>query len=422
MDLLRNPVRTYAWGSRTAIPELLGEATPAAEPQAELWMGAHPVAPSTVLRDGRARSLLACIESDPAAELGDSVAAEYGPRLPFLLKVLAAESPLSLQAHPDAGQAVEGFAAENSRGVPLDAPNRNYRDASHKPELLCALTPFEALCGFRPVADTLRLVDLLGVPELAPFARPLRRVGGAAGLRETFAALTAVPADPRAALLAAVIEACGHCATAECEFAAQCRWTVEFGRAHPGDAGVLCSLLLNLVQLAPGEAIFLGAGNLHAYLRGVGVEVMANSDNVLRGGLTAKHVDVPELLRVVDFRPGPAPVIRPVRAANGVETYPTPAPEFRLSRLALRPGDVVGIDSAGPQILLCVAGSVECRSGESRLVLRRGASAFVPAGEPAPDLRGQGVVFRVTTGDTQYPDAGAEITGGADSSHASTRA
>jgi mannose-6-phosphate isomerase len=397
MDLLHNTVRTYAWGSRTAIPELLGEVAPAAEPQAELWMGAHPVAPSTVVRAGAARSLLERITSDPVGELGAAVAAKFGARLPFLLKVLAADSPLSLQAHPDAWQAATGFAEEDARGVPLDAPDRNYRDASPKPELICALTPFDALCGFRPAADTLRLIDLLGLPELAAHTAPLRR-DGAAAVRATLSGMLTAPREATAALVDAVVKASSRCAAAGGEFAAHCRWAAELGRAYPGDPGVLCALLLNLVRLAPGEAIFLGAGNLHAYLRGVGVEVMANSDNVLRGGLTSKHVDVPELLRVVDFRPGSVTVIRPVPAPNGEEVYPTPEPEFRLSRITLHSGEVVAVDSAGPQVLLCVAGVADCRSGEARLTLRRGAAAFVRAGEPAPEVRGQGVLYRATVG------------------------
>jgi mannose-6-phosphate isomerase len=405
MDLLHSVIRTYAWGSRTAIPELLGAAVPAAEPQAELWMGAHPLAPSTVHRDGATLSLLECIQSDPVGELGEAVAAAYGARLPFLLKVLAAESPLSLQAHPNATAAAAGFAAENRRGVPADAPSRNYRDASPKPELICALTPFDALCGFRPAAVTLRLVDLLAVPDLSARLAPLRADVGPAGIRAAFHSLLDVPAHDITALVAEVVAACDRRAAAGAEFAAELGWIGELGRAYPADSGVLCSLLLNFVRLAPGEAIFLGAGNLHAYLRGVGVEVMGNSDNVLRGGLTAKHVDVAELLRVVDFQPGPVPVIRPDGAAGGEQVYPTPAHEFRLSRIELRPGVIVGLASPGPQILLCVAGSAACCSGGSRLAVERGAAAYIRAGEPEPTMCGSGVVFRATVGDAP-PGAG----------------
>jgi mannose-6-phosphate isomerase len=385
---LDNPVRDYDWGSTTAIPRLLG-VPPTGLPQAELWMGAHPSAPSRLAGDG---TLAERIAADPGGELGDAVLAEFGARLPFLVKVLAAERPLSLQAHPTREQARAGYAAENARGVPLDAPTRNYRDQSHKPELLCALTPFRALGGFRALPDTVRLLDRLGVPELAPYRELLAAPDG---LRQVVTAVLTLPAGRRAELVDAVAAACQ--AGPDGGFAAERRAAAELAAAYPGDPGVVIALLLNHVELAPGQALFMPAGNLHTYLSGTGVEIMANSDNVLRGGLTGKHIDVPELLRVLDFTAGPPPLVPPRPGPGGEVGYPVPVREFRLARheVAGRPATV---DGGVPQILLCVEGSLELSGVDGGSVpLPRGASAFVPADRKAVTLSGRGTAFRART-------------------------
>lgn len=367
MQKLTNRIQRYAWGSLTAIPELLGVA-PSGAPQAELWLGAHPSAPST-LEDGT--TLDAFIAKDPARVLGADVAARFENRLPFLLKVLAAAEPLSLQAHPSLAQAREGFAAENAAGVPLNAPHRNYRDANHKPELICALTPFHALCGFRRVGDTLRLLRGLGLDVSL-----LEREGLGAYFRHVMSA----PRDERQALVDTVARA-----PAVDGFAAECALARRLAEKYPGDAGVIGALLLNLVALQPGEALYLDAGNLHAYLEGTGIELMASSDNVLRGGLTPKHVDVNELLRVLDFTDGPPNVLR--------GEYVTPAPDFRLTRLQVN--GALRLPAAA-QILLVTDGAV--RVGEH--ALRRGESLFIGADETAT-LSGRATVFRATSGFSQ---------------------
>jgi mannose-6-phosphate isomerase len=305
---LEAAARAYAWGSRTAIPELQGQA-PTGEPIAELWFGAHSDDPSTTSA-GRLDELIA---ADPTALLGADVVARFGPRLPFLLKILAAERALSIQVHPNQAQAEAGYAAEQARGVPLDAPDRNYRDPFHKPELLCALTEFDALCGFRPVAATQALLRALAVRQLGPVVQALN---GPEPLRTAFEWLLEVDGDDRAELIDAVVTAChrlgaddgpgagaGAGAGADRQWVLAARATLLAAQDFPGDIGAVLALLLNVVRLAPGEAIFLGAGNVHAYLRGLGVEIMANSDNVLRCGLTPKHIDVAEVLRVADFSP-----------------------------------------------------------------------------------------------------------------------
>ena len=385
-DLLDNPVRPYAWGSATEIPRLLGVA-PTGRPQAELWMGAHPAAPSRLRAGG---SLLRRITEDPAGELSEPVLRRFGPRLPFLMKVIAAERPLSLQAHPNREQARAGFADEQRRGVPLDSPERSYVDPNHKPELVCALTPFDALCGFRAVPRTLDL--LAGLAERATALRKyvdaLRARPDRDGLREVVTGLLTVPTDRRRRLVDSVVAACAAGATPEERTAA------ELGEAYPGDPGVVISLLLNRLRLEPGEALFLPAGNMHCYLRGTAIEVLANSDNVLRGGLTPKHVDVPELLRVVDVTDGPAPVLEPVLLGPGHSAYRPPVPDFRLDSYSL--GPPVELTPAGPRIVLTVSGEAVVRAGTATLTLPRGASAWLPAGVPAT-AAGTGVLVAATT-------------------------
>jgi mannose-6-phosphate isomerase len=394
VDLLENAVQPYAWGSRTSIAELRGEPIPSPGPQAELWMGAHPLAPSHVHRNGIRTSLAEVVARAPGAELGPLAVAEHGARLPFLLKVLAAEQPLSLQAHPDERQAREGFDREEAKGVARDAPDRNYRDPSPKPELLCALSPFEALCGFRPAAEVVAMIDALGTPALGPVRERLSAPGGPEGLRQAFTLLSTLPRPERAPLVEAVVAAAARAGPGP--FADAFAWTGRLAALHPGDPGVVVALLLRLVHLAPGEALFLPAGNMHAYLHGVGVEIMASSDNVLRSGLTPKHVDVPELLQVLRFDEAPIPVVRPRAGRPGERIYETPARQFELSRIEPR-GHAFETAVWGPEILLCASGEVSADDAGGRISLRRGSSAFVPASTGSYRLEGAGVVFRAAT-------------------------
>jgi mannose-6-phosphate isomerase len=384
--LLRGAVRTYAWGSRTAIADFAGRPSPTTYPEAELWFGAHPGDPAYLETDDGERSLLEALRDDPEGQLGASVCARFGDTLPFLVKVLAADEPLSLQAHPSAEQAAEGFAREERRGIPVSAPTRNYRDRSHKPELLVALGEFEALAGFRPAQRSVELMRALAVSDLDPFINLLSGQSDADGLRALFTTWITAPQPDLDALVPAVIDgAISYVRSGEKDFAAEARTVLELGERYPGDAGVLASLLLNRITLKPGEGIYLPAGNLHAYLHGVGVEVMANSDNVLRGGLTPKHVDVPELLRVLDFAPASDDVIRPKITKDGIEMqYHTPAPEFAVSVLCLD-GEHLGhqVDAPsrhdGPQILLCTEGSIVVHAKASKVTLQRGSAAWVAA-------------------------------------------
>lgn len=407
MELLRGAIRTYAWGSRTAIADFTGRPVPAAHPEAELWLGAHPADPAWLETEGGEQSLLDSLRADPEGELGAAVRARFGDRLPFLVKVLAADEPLSLQAHPSTEQAIEGYRREDRRGVPINSPVRNYRDRSHKPELLVALGPFEALAGFRPAARTVELMRALAVPELDPFIGLLCGQPDADGLRVLFTTWITAPQPDLDVLVPVVLDgAIGYIRSGETEFVAEAKTALELGERYPGDAGVLAALLLNRISLAPGEAIFVAAGNLHTYLHGVGMEVMANSDNVLRGGLTPKHVDVPELLRVLDFSPTAEQALHPHTHRDGIEfVYETPAEEFATSVLVLD-GENLGheVDAPsrhdGPQILVCTEGSVVVRAKSDLLTLERGAAAWVSADDGRIRLVAErpSKLFRATVG------------------------
>lgn len=392
MDLLRNAVRPYAWGSRTAIRALTGKPGPAPHPEAELWMGTHPGDPSRIVaEDGTERSLLDVITADPLGQLGPDIAGRWGDRLPFLLKILAAEQPLSIQVHPSTAQAEAGFVREEAAGIPRNAPHRNYPDATAKPELLCALSEFHALVGFRPAERTLTLLCTITTPLLAPYIDLLGRCTDDIGIRELFTAWITLPQTEASPLLAEVLTACARQDDPEGEFAAEIRTVAELGARYPGDTGALAALLLNSVTLAPGDAVYLPAGNVHSYLHGNGVEILANSDNVLRCGLTPKYVDVPELLRIVDFSCGEVPVLKGSIGADGVRVYQTEAAEFELSRVDWPAGraDEVKLQHGTPQILVCTQGSLVVHSvGDgSTLELLPGNSVWLSANESAVTVR-----------------------------------
>jgi len=367
---ITNTPRDYAWGSHTAIAELLGS-TPSGGPEAELWLGVHPGSPS-LLADGR------------------SLAEVSGGRLPFLLKVLAADAPLSLQAHPTMEQAAAGFARENALGLPLDAADRNYKDAFHKPELIYALSDgFRALCGFRSAHAISSTIDrmqaaLPGDPALAAFSD---RLESDDDIRDTFEWLVG-GGDAVPELVSAVVEAAALLEGDNFTLVA------ELADAYPGDPGIVVSLMLNLVTLARGEVLYLPAGNIHAYVEGLGVELMAASDNVLRGGLTPKHIDVPELLSVLDFTPVAIPYLAPEHPSVGVEVFRPDVPDFVLAVI----DDEGTYELTGPAIALCTEGDLEIVGANGAYNVSRGDSVFVTADEGTISFSGLGRVFLATTG------------------------
>jgi len=396
-----NTPRDYAWGSTTEIAELLGR-QPSGHPEAELWLGSHAGSPALILdptQTGGAHDLGEWIAADPHTALGG------GTRLPYLLKVLAAAGPLSLQAHPSSAQAEAGFARENAAGIPLDSPDRNYKDAAHKPELIFALSdPFDALCGFRDVGESAsvlrRLADAAQEPDrdaISAFADTLSGEPSAVLRRATEWLLGGDPAvaDLVSALVRAADAVEPDAARDDLSVAAD---TVRMlDAAFPGDAGIALALLLNRVTLAPGQVLYLPAGNIHAYLRGLGIELMAASDNVLRGGLTPKRIDVPELVSVLDFSPIRATPLSPERPAPGVEVFRPDVPDFVLDRVVVG-GEVASapVPLPGPAIALCTGGTVTLTGASGQVELERGESVFVTPDEVQLTLTGAGTVFIAT--------------------------
>lgn len=395
ISILKNPVREYAWGSKTAIQDLVGRPELAGKPVAELWMGAHPNAPSSVLINGKWKSLDKVIEADPECILGKHVAGNFDNKLPFLFKVLAADTPLSIQVHPNLEQAREGFARENGLGIPINAPNRNYRDENHKPEILCAITEFHALKGFRKIEEILGLMGELAGSNLSNELGALSREPDSSGLRCFFTALMAMDRSRQQRIVSDAVRFAEDRAEKDETF----DWMVRLNRKYPSDIGVFSPVILNLVHLEPEQAIYLHAGELHAYLHGVGVELMANSDNVLRGGLTPKHIDVHELLKIVDFTDEPVRIIRPVMRGTTEVVFVAPAREFRLSMISIEEGTYFASQrERGPEILICIEGEAQVkdlRSGEI-LHLRKGKSIVVPSAVYQYQIHGSATFYKAT--------------------------
>ena len=377
--MLRGAVQPYPWGSREALPRIMGVPS-TGEPQAELWLGAHPRGPSVLCRGGGEQPLDQVIADDPLGELGAKTARSFGGELPFLLKILAVDQPLSLQAHPTRQQAQDGFDAEDEQGIPVDADHRSYCDRNHKPELICALEPFTAFCGFRPPSTAAELFESLKVSDLAPVIGFLQQGQADQALRW----LLERPSSAGAEIAHRVLEAC----TKPGPFPAERQWAERIGQQHPGDVGIATALMLNLMELNPGQALFLRAGNLHVYLHGVAVEIMANSDNVLRGGLTSKHVDVPALLDVVDCRADKVPAMIP---DGPYFTFLPPVPDFCLTRIEV--AGSVRCHPAGPEIVLCTSGEVRVAGCE----ITGGGAVWLPAGTGEFAISGTGLVFRAQT-------------------------
>ncbi len=372
MQRLTGQIRDYAWGSLTAIPELLGN-DPTGEPQAEYWLGAYPVAPADIDGVGLDVAL-----HDHPEWVGDRTYRAFGDRFPVLMKILAAEQPLSLQAHPNREQAEEGFARENQAKIPLTAPERIYRDDWPKPEILVALTGFDALCGFRDPAQTVDLFTRLGADEsLKSVIGPLSQRKGPAAMAEVFLDILSLG---HADYTTEVLRLARPHADEETDLGLFARTALELNRSFPAHPSILAALLLNRIHLEPGQGLFLPTRTLHSYLSGVGIEVMASSDNVLRGGLTTKHIDVDELIRVVDFTPVEAAPVA-TEEDGGFTRYLTPTPEFALWRgeLSSQPLAIPRVDSC--RIALVIDGEAHLRHDETIIDLATGEAVLIPYGE-----------------------------------------
>ncbi|MGE5787163.1 MAG: mannose-6-phosphate isomerase, class I [Myxococcales bacterium] len=395
---LDNPIRDYAWGSHEAIAQFLGKPTPSLKPQAEMWIGAHTDDSSIVAVDGGATPLVWLLAENPENLLGRAVMKRFGNQLPYMMKVLAAASPLSLQAHPTIEQARVGYDDEERRGIPRQASHRNYRDRNHKPELIYALTPFEALCGFRSVASVLECMERLGSPEHLQLADRLRRDNGPTPLKALVEYLLVAPPGRHQKLVVNTLAAAERRIAVNDPESDHLRWILELGRVYSGDVGIVTALLLNYIKLEIGQAIFLPARSLHSYLSGMGIEIQANSDNVLRGGLTPKHVDAAELLRVLNFEPGKPPFVSPKKLSEVEDVFLTPAADFRLSRIVLDGN--VELQPFGPELLLCTEGSCEIIANgvSSPLTLDKGESVFISASSTNVRITGKATIFRATVG------------------------
>lgn len=393
ISLLKNKIQAYAWGSTQAIPELLGRPNPENRPQAELWMGAHPKAPSLAYQNGRWVSLQQLISQNPDDVLGKTVAKKFDNRLPFLFKILAAAKPLSIQAHPNKHQAQIGFQRENKQQIPIDAAERNYRDGNHKPECICALTRFWALSRFRRIPNILTDLQQLNLKLLDDMRSELNQQPTAQGLKRFFTSLMSLSPDQKKQVVDEALKKAREAAGDRPEFT----WMMKLAHHYPEDIGVLSPFFLNLICLEPGQAIYLDAGELHAYLEGLGIELMANSDNVLRGGLTPKHVDVPELLRILNFEGSDIALLTPEASVTNELIYPSPAAEFVLSVITLSTGNVYQSPlQRSVEMIVCTQGNLTIAEPDSHTEteLPQGASVIIPASVTRYSLKGEGTCYK----------------------------
>ncbi|GGG54442.1 mannose-6-phosphate isomerase, class I [Kocuria dechangensis] len=379
---MRNPIQHYAWGSREVLARIQGRPVPSPEPEAELWVGAHPSAPSVVHLDGRERPLDELLAEEPGRFLRDAAA---GDGLPCLMKILAIDAPLSIQVHPSPEQAAEGFAREERAGIPLGDPRRNYKDRSAKPETVVALTDLELLTGVQPAGR----LDAVAQRLRLGWLREALAAGG-----PVLPAVLGLPDDDAAAAVEATVAA-ARAAGAEDPVARLIRYVAD---RHPGDRGLLVAVCMHHLRLAPGQSVHTPAGQLHAYLSGAAVEVMSSSDNVLRAGLTGKHVDVPEVLRVLSEEQPPPEVLDPPAAADGSRRYPLWDERLALVAHEAAPGRTVPFEVRGTAMLLAATGRVRVRAAGRTWELGGGDSLLHTGGPTAVELSGDGRLFTVLCG------------------------
>jgi len=392
IGLLQNTIQYYAWGSSTAIPNLLDEKNPSGKPWAELWMGAHSKAPSMVNWAGKWVSLTELIQKYPDDILGRDMSEKFYHTLPYLFKVLAAAKPLSIQAHPDRAQAKAGFERENRQNIPLDAPNRNYKDANHKPECICALSKFYALYGFRSVPEIISLMTAACPAGLREALDHLSINSDSHGLKVFYTDLMTMDPAKQKRIVQEAMQNLAKISDQD-----SINWMKKLSEAYPSDIGILSPLLLNLICLEPGQALFLPAGELHAYLEGLGIELMANSDNVLRGGLTNKHIDLPELLKVVNFKPRPIDLLETNDCGKSEKSFITPASEFVLSLISVSEEKFYYSPTRrSAEILLCSDGQADMQDVGSRssINIKKGDSVLIPAAVKAYQIIGNAVFYK----------------------------
>jgi mannose-6-phosphate isomerase len=395
LAILKNSIMDYAWGSKTFIAELTGNPSHSGRPQAEMWMGTHEKAPSTALYNGSSIPLDKLVMEHPSDTLGQSTARRFGNQLPFLFKVISADKSLSIQAHPDKDQADEGFRHENLKNIPLDASNRNYRDTNHKPELICALEPLWVLKGFRKIPEILDLAGQLEVQSWELGTGILKDQQYEGNLRKFFINLMSMDRLKQKDLVDKIVEKLKSVKSDNPAF----DWISRLNREYPDDIGILSPLFLNVILLQPGEALYINAGELHAYLKGSGLEIMANSDNVLRGGLTPKHMDLEELVNVLNFKPCRVERILPLRKGAFESIYESPAEEFMLSVINLPDNKSLyeSSTSRSAEIIINIKGNAEIYDHANNILLfPKGTSMFIPASIKNYYIKGKATIYKAS--------------------------
>ncbi|MEZ9852486.1 mannose-6-phosphate isomerase, class I [Vibrio breoganii] len=392
MFKLNNVIQNYAWGSHTSLSSLFGFDNPDNEPQAELWMGAHPNGCSRL--DDLDTSLADYITNDAKNMLGDYSANRYG-QLPYLFKVLAAQTPLSIQVHPNKRNSELGFERENAQGIEFTAANRNYKDPNHKPELVYAITEYKAMNGFREFETIIALFDEVNIEDLAEDVNAFKASPNALGLKTLFTTLLALAGEKQQHALAQLKGNFGKPNLSD-KAKQALDYSEHFCKLYPNDNGLFAPLFLNVVELQPGEAMFLHAETPHAYVQGTALEVMASSDNVLRAGLTPKHIDVEELVSNVRFEPIiESELLTEPLLREGHLHFPVPVDDFRFDVLeAKQTKQSVYVRSA--EIVFCVEGEVHLDSADKELTLKAGESAFIPFDTAQYQHCGTGLLARVS--------------------------
>ncbi len=392
---LENTVQNYAWGSVRQLCDVLGIINESKQPMAEIWMGAHDKAPSRIVDDSISMTLTEFIAKDPTGILGEEAAKIYNGKLPFLFKILSADYPLSIQAHPDKAAAMDGHQRENELKLSINAVERNYKDSNHKPELVCALTDFKALNGFRPINEIVDYFERVENPAILEESKRLKNENSAAGLRRFYQILMNLSLSQQSELIGQFREQrdfYDNKAYQEFQCLLQC--------VTDDDIGVLSPFLLNLINLKPGEAMYLTAGELHAYLYGTCIEIMANSDNVIRGGLTQKHIDIEELVKILTFKTGHPKVLRPQwGAVPQIKEYFSDTSEFKLTVIdSAKQLQHIDIRMNSIEILICTEGQMRLESTDQSesLVLNRSESCVIPALTQQYTIEGKGVIYRAS--------------------------
>lgn len=394
--LLKNEILDYAWGSKSFIPEMLGLTPPFKKPQAEMWMGAHNKAPSRVIVDNEIIPLNRLIEEYSEDILGAVTSDKFSGELPFLFKVLSAAKPLSIQAHPDKTQARVGYKRENSSGIAIDDPKRNYRDSNHKPELICALTAMWALKGFRRPGEILKLFKPLNNISETCGIDILQKQPDETGIKLFFLNLMNREKNEAFSLVENTVKMLSPIKDQNAAY----EWVEKLNQEYPGDMGVLSPLYLNLFEIKPGEAVYLPACELHAYLSGSGLEIMANSDNVLRGGLTPKHIDKKELANVLSYAPAVPEIIKGSKPESFETYFPSTAEEFILSVINL-PDNKFLYKNDGQrsvEIILCTEGSAEISDATTgdRKILNKGTSMLIPSSVQGYSIKGKAIIYKAS--------------------------